>query len=126
MKDERFDVVIVMAALCVPLLWTVLPNRGTIYPFLLSDQAISSQTYVWIATIYAAFLMFTWVIFRLSTQAKEFFNAAFIVQVCQFVEYFVNYNETWFEIFSFPVTVATLRFPILFYYAIRTFLSWRT
>lgn len=127
MRDERFDVLIAWVAYCVLLLWTVLPDRGIINPFPLNqDQAINSQTYVWVATVYTALLMLTWVMFRMSVTAREFFNAAFILQACQFVEYFVNYNATWFEISGIPITVATLRFPILFYFGVRTFITWKT
>jgi hypothetical protein len=127
MKDERADVLIALVGYCVLLLWTVLPDRGTINPFPLNQgQAINSQTYVWVATIYAAQLMFTWVMFRMSTSTREFFNAAFILQACQFVEYFANYNATWFDLAGIPITVATLRFPILFYFGARIFISWKT
>lgn len=125
---DRGNVLIVMGAYCVLLLWTVLPDKGIIHPFPLNtEQAIQSQTYIWIATIYAAFLMFTWVVFRLTAngRVRDFFNAVFILQACQFVEYFLNYNATWTTISGIPITIATLRFPILLFYAIRCFL-WRT
>lgn len=124
MKDERYDVVIVFLANSVLLLWTVLPDRGMIHPFPLSDQEIPSQTYIWIATIYAAFLLMSWVTFRLSERSREFFNAVFILQACQFIEYFINYNETWFKVYNVPINIAMLRFPILFFYAVRTFVTW--
>jgi hypothetical protein len=126
MNDERSNVVIVFLASSVLLLWTVLPEGGLIKPFPLSEQEIHFQTYIWIATVYAAFLMMTWVMYRLSDKAKDFFNAVFILQALQFVEFFLNYNETWVKIGWYPVTIATLRFPLLFFFAVRTFIKWKT
>lgn len=126
---ERGNVLIVMGAYCVLFLWTVLPDRGIIHPFPLNpEQAINSQTYIWVATIYAAFLMFTWVVYRLTkdSQARAFFDAVFIIQALQFGEYFLNYNATWAEIYGLPVTIATLRFPVLFCFVVYTFIKWKT
>lgn len=126
MRDERLGVVLVFLANCVVLLWTVLPDQGLIKPFPLSGQEIYFQTYIWIATIYANFLILTLVIHRYADKAREFFNAVFILQALQFIEYFINYNEAWTHIHDIPVNIGTLRFPILFFYAIRTFITWRT
>lgn len=126
MRDERISVVLVFLAYVVLLLWTVLPDRGMIRPFPLSEQEIQSQTYVWIATIYAAFLILSWVMYRFSDKSREFFNAVFILQALQFVEYFLNYNQTWIEVYGMPMTIATLRFPLLFFFAVRIFIRWKT
>jgi hypothetical protein len=126
MRDERFNVVFVFLAASVILLHTALPDRGLIAPFLLSAQEIYFRTYVWIAAMYLALFLLTLGMYLLSKQAREFFAAATILQALQFIEYFINYNETWFEVHGFPITVATLRFPILFFYGVRTFYSWKT
>jgi hypothetical protein len=125
MRDERFNVVLVFLAASVILLHTALPDRGLIAPFPFSEQEIYFRTYVWIAAMYFALFLLTMGMFTLSNQAREFFRAATILQACQFIEYFVNYNETWFEVNGIPITVATLRFPILFFYGVRTIYSWK-
>lgn len=134
MKERRDIVVLVFLANSVVLLWTVLPDQGLIKPFPLSDQEIYFQTYIWIATIYMAFLILTWVMFQLSDKLRQFFNVVFILQALQFVEYFCNYNQTWFHItlydsayttLSIPVNIAMIRFPILLFFAVKTFVQWK-
>lgn len=125
--DQRLNVVAVFLAFTVVLLWTVLPDQGLVKPFPLSDMEIHFQTYIWIATIYCAFLILTWVTCRSSdSRTHDFFNVVFLFQALQFVEYFINYNETWTHVFGLPITIATLRFPVLFYFAVRTFILWKT
>lgn len=127
MRDDRFNVVLVFLANSVVLLWTVLPFSGEIQPYPLSEQIIDARSYIWIGTIYAAFLILTWAMFRASdSRTHDFFHAAFILQALQFVEYWINYNETWTKILGYPVTIATLRFPLLFFFAVRTFFKWKT
>lgn len=124
MRKEKLTVLLVFLAGTVLLLWTILPDQGLIKPFPLSEQEIYFRTYIWIATVYLAFMIFISAMWTLSDKAKDFFQVSFIFQACEFVEYFCNYNGTWFNIGFYPITVATIRFPVLFIFAVITFARW--
>lgn len=126
MRDERLNIVLVFLAMSVVLLWTALPDQGLIQPFPLSSQQIYFQTYIWIGTIYVSFLILAWVMYRQADESKSFFNAVFICQACQFIEYWINYNDPWGHIGIIPVHMATIRLPILFVCAVITFMKWKT
>ncbi len=131
MRNERVNIILVFLVAVVVLLWYAMPDKGNIQPFPFSDHVIDAQGWIWVGGFYAALAIFAsalWV--GSSPQATPFFRAAFILQVCLFIEYWLNYNLPWGRVMIFglsiPVHMATLRLPILLFYAIRTLWKWRT
>lgn len=131
MRNERVNIVLVFVLAAVVLAWYAAPDRGDIQPFPFSDQVIDAQGWIWVGGFYTAMMIFACMLWLASSEnSGSFFRAAFILQVCLFVEYWLNFNKPWGHITIFgqsiPVHIATLRLPILAFYAIRTFMRWRT
>lgn len=108
-----------------------MPDNGIIYPFKFNpEQAIDSQTYNWLMCIWFAMLSLSAAVLFFADKCRLFFHAVFISVAAEFVEYLYRYNKSWASIFSYPVTVATIRFVVLFgillYYLYLVIKKWRT
>lgn len=104
-------------------LWTLFPySPETLQPFLLSDQEITLQSYIWIACIHLVSIVVAFILYQMSTEyAAGFFQLVFILQSAEFVEYFINYNEAWFIFSGIHINVTNLRYGILFIYLLIRF-----
>jgi hypothetical protein len=59
-------------------------------------------------------LCLSFAVLLFATQYRLFFHAVLISVAAEFAEYYFRYNTHWAEVFGYPVTVATLRFVVLF------------
>lgn len=131
MRNEKVNIVLTFVIAVLVLLWYAMPDLGDIQPFPLSDHVIDFRGWIWVGGFYGAMAIFASMLWVGSSQnGLSFFRAAFILQVCLFVEYWVSYNESWGHIIIFglsiPVHIGTLRLPILLFYAVMTFIRWKT
>lgn len=124
--NEKYLVGLIVAAFVVKEIWTIRDwQPGTISPFLFSDQEISRASFIWIASVNVFLILIFFVLQEYSDNAKLFFTLLFWVQVAEFIEYFLNYNQPWFKFNSIPVNVTTLRYVVLLISGIYTVI-WKT
>lgn len=123
--SERYLIGIVAAAFLVREVWTLIEwQQGIFYPFPFSDQGISRASYVWIACTNIFLMCLLFALSAYSNKAHTFFVVLFWVQVAEFAEYFLNYNEPWFKLNQIPVNVTTLRYVIMLITGIWT-IAWK-
>lgn len=100
--------------------WTIFdPSTSVddkINPFPLSSQDIYPETYIWFYWLYAAFIVYNFIILSLLTdeKVKFFFKIAVLLAGLEFLEFPINYNEYWFGKNTL-INVTTIRFVVLFY-----------
>lgn len=124
MRREVVLMLLVFAAYLIRELWTLLPfSEEMLHPFLFSNQAVSLQSYLWIAGTYS----FQMAIFYClqSFSRTIFFQIAFWLTVLEFVEYFINYNEPWFHFAGINFNITNFRYFVLFILIIQNFLTYR-
>lgn len=122
MSRQWLGMVIFMLAYVVVELWQLFPQREElIHPFpLYRQQAISLQSYIWVAGLYIMQVIFVSVISSVTNHV--FFKVAFWLSVIEFVEYLVIYNEGAFELFGVDINITLVRFFILSFMIIKEIL----
>lgn len=77
--------------------WTLpfFNSTAVIQPFVLSNQEVTMQYFVFGASEYAIWLILMAVIYHLFTAAREVMIWFVIFQALELLEYFISYNEPW-------------------------------
>lgn len=112
--NERYLICFIVAAFVIRELWTIRDwQPGLISPFPFSNQEISRASYIWIACVNIFLLLIFFVLQQYSDKAHLFFTLLFWLQVAEFIEYFLNYNEPWVKFNNIPINVTTFRYLVL-------------
>ena len=120
-EEDKKDIVLVCLAYFVRDVWTALPNYGPlIKPFPLAPEVeLHLSTYVWIGSIWSAMLILCYIIKR--RRQALFWNMIFWMQVSEFVEYWVSYNDPIF----WEINISRIRLVLILGLGSYRILKWK-
>jgi hypothetical protein len=110
-------------SMVVVMMFVLFPYSDTEYSmFPYSIKTIPIQNYVYYITEHLVYIIFTWVIYTMSTEYRIAFLWFFWLQVFKLADYLVCYNKTWVRIWNVPfnsnVLCIMLFTMVIFYYYI--------
>lgn len=105
-------------------LWTLVHNDPLVSPFPFSEQQIYFKSYLYIGSVYCMWCITTYILYAMSTEFKTFWHWVFIIQVLEFAEFFLNYNEAWSTYRDVNINVTNFRYIALFLIIIYEFIRY--
>ncbi len=86
--------------------------------FLLSDQQLTVQTWLYFACEHVVIIILCYLIAQSQTKYYKVAIVYYWIQIIDFIDYLLTYNSVWFTVEHLPVSMNTLGLCVFLYYAI--------